>query len=180
MGWTINTPSLRIIAPDLRGESTRRQIMGLGGWRMMNAEANRDAEGHTFLMSSVPLVSILEVIMVAIPSMQKYADDLREGHDITALSGEIHLATSATMDSGNGLELNQLVASGVAHRAPPEAWARMLGALSWLGENPLPKNPIRIAPLPGQSSPYTSERNYLLIEREGGNGKRAGISRLAE
>ena len=131
--------------------------------------------------------------MVAIPSMQKYEDDLRdqwqsrahrdewrrmlrlvrdmalrEGHDITALSGEIHLATRATMDLGQGLELNQLVASGVAHRAPPEAWARTLGALSWLGENPLPEHPIRIAPLPGQSCRYTAERNYLLIERESG------------
>lgn len=197
LGWTINTPSLRIIAPDLRGERTRRQVMGEGGWTMMDAEASRDAEGHTFLMSSVPLLgprlSILEAIMVAIPSMQKYEDDLRdqwqsrahrdewrrmlrlvrdmalrEGHDITALSGEIHLATRATMDLGQGLELNQLVASGVAHRAPPEAWARTLGALSWLGENPLPEHPIRIAPLPGQSCRYTAERNYLLIERESG------------
>lgn len=198
LGWTIDTPSLRIIAPDLRSERTRRQIMGEGGWAMMDAEGARDAEGHTFLMSSVPLLgprlSVLEAIMVAIPTMQKYEDDLRdqwqsrahrdewrrmlrlvrdmalrEGHDITALSGEIHLATRATMDLGQGLELNQLVASGIAHRAPPQGWARTLGGLSWLGENPLPEHPIRIAALPGQGQRYTAERNYLLIEREGRN-----------
>ncbi len=197
LGWTLNTPSLRIIAPDLRGERTRRQIMGEGGWAMMEDEAARDAEGHTFLMSSVPLLgprlSVLEAIMVAIPSMQKYEDDLRdqwqsrahreewrrmlrlvrdmalsEGHDITALSGEIHLATRATMDLGQGLELNQLVASGIAHRAPPKAWARTLGTLACFGENPLPQHPITIRRLPGQANRYVAERNYLLIERSSG------------
>ena len=96
--------------------------MGPDGWTMMEAEASRDARGHTLLMSSVPLLgprlSLLEALMVLIPRMQKYEDDLRDqwqsrahrdewrrmlrlvrdlamrdGHDITAVSGEIHLAT---------------------------------------------------------------------------------------
>ncbi|NKX46466.1 alkaline phosphatase D family protein [Roseicyclus persicicus] len=196
LGWAVHAPGLRLLAPDLRSERTRRQILGPGGWAMMEAEAARPAEGHSFLMSSVPLLgprlSLLEALMVAIPRMQRYEDDLRDqwqsrahrdewrrmlrlvrdlartdGHDITAVSGEIHLATRAVMDLGQGLVLNQLVASGISHRAPPRAWARVLGALAALGEDPLPENPIRVARLPGQRSRYIAERNYLLLEREG-------------
>lgn len=197
LGWAIHSPDLRILAPDLRSERTRRQVMGSGGWAMMEAEARRDVPGHTMLMSSVPLLgprlSILETLMVLAPKMQKYEDDLRDqwqsrahrdewrrmlrlvrdlarrdGHDITALSGEIHLATRATMDLGGGLHLNQLVASGITHRAPPQAWARFLGALSTLGEDPLPEHPIRIARIPGQRTRYVAERNYLVLERKSG------------
>ena len=198
LGWTVRAPDLRIVAPDLRSERTRRQILGPGGWAMMEAEAAREAQGHTFLMSSVPLLgprlSLLEAMMVAIPRMQKYEDDLRDqwqsrahrdewrrmlrlvrdlarrdGHDITAVSGEIHLATRATMDLGGGLTLHQLVASGIAHRAPPKGWARVLGALAWLGEDPLPDHPIRVERLPGQTGRYVAERNYLLLERLSGD-----------
>jgi hypothetical protein len=197
MGWTVRTPDLRIVAPDLRTERTRRQIMGSGGWAMMEAEAAHEAQGHTFLMSSVPLLgprlSLLEMMMVVIPKMQKYEDDLRDqwqsrthrdewrrmlrlvrdlaqrdGHNLTAVSGEIHLATRATMNLGSGLMLHQLVASGIAHRAPPKGWARVLGALAWLGEDPLPDHPIRVERLPGQSTRYMAERNFLLLERSAG------------
>lgn len=197
LGWSVETPGLRLLAPDLRGERTRRDIMGPGGWAMMEAEAERDAPGRTFLLSSVPLLgprlSLLEAVMVVIPKMQEYEDDLRDqwqsrahrdewrrmlrlvrdiglrdGQDITALSGEIHLATRAEMELGGGNRLHQLVASGVAHRAPPAAWAKVLGTLAWLGEAPLPDHPIRIERLPGQRGRYVAERNYLLLEREGG------------
>lgn len=84
---------------------------------MMRAEAAAPVQGHTFLMSSVPLLgprlSLLEALMVAVPKMQKYEDDLRDqwqsrahraewcdmlrlvrdialadGHDVTVLSGK--------------------------------------------------------------------------------------------
>lgn len=198
LGWVVLSPGLRILAPDLRSERTRRRIMGPGGWAMLDAEARREVRGQTLLMSSVPLLgprlSLLEALMVLVPRMQEYEDDLRDqwqsrahrdewrrmlrlvrdlarrdGHDVTAVSGEIHLATRAVMDLGDGLQLNQLVASGIAHRAPPRAWARILGALSWLGEDPLPEHPIRIERLPGQRSRYVAERNYLVFERAAGN-----------
>jgi hypothetical protein len=197
LGWSIHAPALRILAPDLRSERTRRCVMGPGGWAMMEAEAEREAEGHTMLLSSVPLLgprlSLLESLMVVIPRMQKYEDDLRDqwqsgahrdewhrmlrlvrdmarrdDHDVTAISGEIHLATRAVMDLGEGHRLNQLVASGIAHRAPPKGWARFLGALASLGESPLPGHPIRIERLPGQRFRYLAERNYLLLERLSG------------
>lgn len=165
---------------------------------MIEVEAQREVRGHTLLMSSVPLLgprlSLLEALMVLIPRMQKYEDDLRDqwqsrahrdewrrmlrlvrdlarrdGHDITAISGEIHLATRAVMDLCGGLHLNQLVASRIAHRAPPKVWARFLGALSWLGEGPLPEHPILIARLPGQRNRYVADRNYLIFSRKLGN-----------
>lgn len=196
-GWRVDLPDLRLLAPDLRSERTRKDIMGSGGWSMMEDEAARRAEGHTFLLSSVPLLgprmSLFEALMVAIPKMQKYEDDLRDqwqsgthrdewrrmlelvrdmaradGHNVVALSGEIHLATRAVMDLGDGHELHQLVASGIAHRAPPRGWARTLGALSWFGEDPLPGHPIRIERLPGQRARYVAERNYLTLNRTSG------------
>ena len=198
LGWSVRAPGLRILAPDLRSERTRRAVMGPGGWAMMEAEAKREEPGRTLLLSSVPLLgprlSLLETLMVIIPRMQKYEDDLRDqwqsrahrdewrrmlrlvvdmarrdGHDITAISGEIHLATRAVMDLGDGRHLDQLVASGIAHRAPPRAWARFLGLLASLGEGPLSEHPIRIEPLPGRSARYTPERNYLIVERRSGN-----------
>ena len=194
LGWSVRTAGLRILAPDMRSERTRRAIMGEGGWAMMRAEAAAPVHCHTFLMSSVPLLgprlSLLEALMVAVPKMQKYEDDLRDqwqsrahraewcdmlrlvrdialadGHDVTVLSGEIHLATRATMKLRTDHWLHQLVASGIAHRAPPKAWARFLGALAQLGESPLRGNPIRIRRIPGQASRYIAERNYLLLER---------------
>lgn len=197
LGWAVHGPDLRILAPDLRSERTRRAVMAEGGWAMMDAEAARAAPGHTLLLSSVPLLgprlSLLESLMVLVPRMQKYEDDLRDqwqsrahrdewrrmlrlvremarrdGHDLTAISGEIHLATRAEMDLGGGLHLNQLVASGISHRAPPKGWARFLGALASLGEDPLPEHPIRIRGLPGQRTRYTAQRNYLMLERRAG------------
>ena len=120
--------------------------MGTGGWSMMESEAATGAPGRTLLMSSVPLLgprlSILEALMVVIPRMQKYEDDLRDqwqsrahraewarmlrlvremaradGQNLTVISGEIHLATRAVMGLAEGLRIDQLVASGIAH--PP-------------------------------------------------------------
>jgi hypothetical protein len=155
----------------------------------------RGAEERVLLISSVPLLgprlSLVERAMRLTPWMEKYEDDLRDqwqsyahraewrrmlrylatfqegGHDVTALSGEIHLATRATMATAAG-PLHQLVASGVAHRAPPRAYADVLGTLARFGESPLPGHPIRLHPLPGRRRIYTAERNYLLLRRENG------------
>ncbi|MEM8598205.1 MAG: alkaline phosphatase family protein, partial [Pseudomonadota bacterium] len=85
---------------------------------------------------------------------------------VTALSGEIHLATRAEMALGGSRVLHQLVASGITHRPPPRAWARVLGAIARLGEAPLPEHPIRILPLPARQERYVAERNFLTLERE--------------
>ena len=195
-GWQIDVPGVRLVAPDLRGERTRREVMGQGGWRMMEALAARPAPARTLLISSVPLLgprlSVIEAIMVLIPKMQEYEDDLRDQWQsrahrgswrrmlklvcqmmrrqntaVTVLSGELHLATRATMDAGGGRILHQLVSSGVAHRPPPRLYARVLGALSVLGESPLPGQRITTRPIPGQRTRYVPERNVLVLSRIG-------------
>jgi hypothetical protein len=193
LGWRHSFPGFEVVAPDLRSERGRRQIMGPRGWAMM--EELRDAPDlppQVFMISSVPLLgprlSLLEMLLVLIPSMQKYEDDLRDqwqsrAHraewqrmlglclsvlrraSMTVLSGEIHLATQARMRGEGGRDLIQLIASGIAHDAPPPGYARALGLLAGLGEAPLPRHPIRILPLPGQTRRYVAQRNYLVLQR---------------
>ena len=192
LGWRVEAPGLRLLAPDLRSERTRRRIMGAGGWSMMDAAGG--FAGRTLLMSSVPLLgprlSLLERVMRLHPRMMSYEDDLRDqwqsrahrtewrrmlallrdmepsGADgITVLSGEIHLAARATMALGDGRILHQLTASGISHRAPPRSWARFLGALSRLGDAPLAGCPIRMKRLPGQRGLFVAERNFLVLAR---------------
>jgi hypothetical protein len=194
LGWHYRLPGVDIIAPDLRSERGRRQIMGARGWAMMEGLRSGPVAEHVFMVSSVPLLgprlSIIERIMMLIPSMQKYEDDLRdqwqsrahraewqrmlslclevlERSSMTVLSGEIHLATQARMTGGRR-DLIQLIASGIAHDAPPQGYARALGWLAGLGEAPLPSHPIRISPLPGQTRRYVAERNYLVLRRQAG------------
>jgi len=196
LGWSVAASGLRLIAPDLRGERGRRNVMGPGGWALVDGAVAQAAPGRTLLLSSVPLLgprlSILEALMVAVPRMQKYEDDLRDqwqsrahraewrrvlaavsgmaeapGQAVTVLSGEIHLATRAEMRLSGGGMLHQLVASGIAHRPPPRAWARFLGLLASLGDSPLPGHPIRIRRIPRAPGRYVAERNYLVLERTG-------------
>lgn len=196
LGWHVTVGDLSIVAPDLRSQRGRRQVMGLEGWLMMEEVARNSAASRTFLMSSVPLLgprlSLLESLMLIVPFIQKYEDDLRDQwqsrahreawkrmltllvgmvsceRSVTVLSGEIHLATRATMAVAPGRVLHQLVASGVTHRPPPKIWARVLGALATLGQSPLARHPIVIERIPGQSTRYVAERNVLLLERQGG------------
>ncbi|MCG7624265.1 alkaline phosphatase D family protein [Epibacterium sp. Ofav1-8] len=192
LSWQRALPGVQFLAPDLRAERGRRQVMGAYGWSA--TEAMQPGTEHTFLISSVPLLgprlSLVERFMLMIPTMQKYEDDLRdqwqsrahraewvrmlkqvlkwhETSPVTVVSGEIHLATRAEMQAREA-PVQQLVASGIAHRAPPQAYARGLGTLAGLGDAPVPGHPIRIHPLPGQKHRYAAERNYLELKRENG------------
>lgn len=194
LSWKIEAPGLRILGPDLRSGRGRREVCDPGTWRMIE-EAAHPVRGHTFVMSSVPLLgprlSLLEAVMIAVPGMMKYEDDLRDqwqsrAHraswqrmlrdvramagpqaSVTALSGEIHLAGRAEMTLGEGRVLHQLIASGIAHRPPPSLWPRVLGALSMLGDAPLPGHPITVRRLPGMATRYVAERNFLTLARRG-------------
>lgn len=189
LGWCYRLPDLTIFAPDLRSERTRHRIMGPAGWRGLRQIAPEG--GQVLMVSSVPLLgprlSLVEAVMMAIPRMQHYEDDLRDqwqsrshrkewremlrevlrlrrSGPVSVISGEIHLATRAEMGVKEN-RIHQLVASGISHRAPAGAYARGLGWLAGLGEAPLPEHPIRILPLPGQRQRYMAERNFLVLER---------------
>ncbi len=196
LGWHVALPGLQLIAPDLRGERTRREIMSARAWQWVETLSRQPSPGRTLVLSSVPMLgprlSLLELVMVLIPSMQKYEDDLRDqwqsrahrdswihmlslmlrigtpkDQQVTVLSGEIHLATRGEMTLNTGTTLHQLVSAGVAHRPPPRAWARFLGTLAGWGDAPLPGHPIRIRPLPGQKHRYTDQRSVVLVSRSG-------------
>ncbi|MEM8554619.1 MAG: alkaline phosphatase D family protein [Pseudomonadota bacterium] len=195
LGWSVKSHGLTIMAPDLRAERTRHRVMGPKGWSATTAMAAEARGSRVLLMSSVPLLgprlSILEALMNLSPGLQKYEDDLRDqwqsrahraewqrmlrlvdglaNHpdtEVTAISGEIHLATRATMTKAGELSFHQLVASGITHPPPPKAWASALGSLAYFGEAPLPGHKIRIRPLPGQRHRYVAERNALILHRE--------------
>ena len=86
---------------------------------------------------------------------------------VTVLSGEIHLATRATFETAP-VPMHQLVASGISHPAPTVAYALALDVLARFGETPVPGKPIRLHPLPGKTSIYIAQRNYLVLERKSG------------
>uniref|UniRef100_UPI0035B4DF51 alkaline phosphatase D family protein n=1 Tax=Paracoccus sp. TaxID=267 RepID=UPI0035B4DF51 len=202
LGWRRDLPGVTLWAPDLRSERRRDRIMGPGGWSAV--EALHPSGDHVFMVSSVPLLgprlSLVESLLMAIPRMQHYEDDLRdqwqshahraewrrmlgqvlrmrEKAPVTVLSGEIHLATRAEMGPEAAC-IHQLVASGISHRAPPRAYARALGLFAGLGEAPLAGHPIAIKPLPGQRHRYVAERNYLTLDRR--NGRWQAVWHLEE
>lgn len=192
LSWRVDLPGLSVVAPDLRSTRTKRDVMDADTWTAFGGGLNK-TEARVLLVSSVPALgprlSLVERLMKLTRRMEDYEDDLRDqwqsyahrtewqrflralmevhdrhNHAVTVLSGEIHLATRGTMDTATGT-LHQLVASGISHPAPPKAMAIGLSLLSRLGEAPLKGHPIRLRALPGQSRPYTAERNYLLLRR---------------
>ncbi len=197
LSWAASFPDFEVVAPDLRSERRPDRVLGPDGWRWLEARLAMPAPGGRRLMvSSVPLLgprlSLLERAIPFVPRLARYEDDLRDqwqsrahrdewirvlraidasavdGTETTVLSGEIHLATRAEMPLSGGRTLHQLVASGIAHPEPPAAFAHGLGLLARLGEDPLPGQPVRMRPVPGQRGTYLAERNYLVLERTAG------------
>jgi hypothetical protein len=194
--WHLKLPGLHVIAPDLRSERRWHRVMGDEGWRAFDVAMSQVDTGRVLLLSSVPALgprlSWVEAALNLLPNMHKYEDDLRDqwqsrahrtewrrflerlaeihrnpATPVTLLSGEIHLATRATFDTAPA-PMHQLVASGISHPAPTVAYALALDLLARLGETPVPGKPIRLHPLPGKTSIYISQRNYLVLERRSG------------
>lgn len=198
LGYRARFPGFTVLAPDLRSERRPQRVMGPAGWAALKRWlAEGEAGNRLLLMSSVPVLgprlSWVERVIAAVPHIDKYKDDLRDqwqsrshrdewrrllraldgeatgrGRPVTVVSGEIHLATRGEMALADGSMLHQLVASGIAHPAPPPGYAAGLGLLASFGEDPLEGRPIRLLPLPGRRAIYTGERNYLVLERRAG------------
>ena len=190
-------PGFRVLLPDLRSERRRDRVMGPAGWDFLQKAFDTAPAGdHVFLMSSVPALgprlSLIEGLHRLVPGAQKYEDDLRDqwqsrahrqewrrflglmadhmeaAGPVTVLSGEIHLATRGEMRLSGGRILHQLCASGVSHPPAPQAFARALGWLAAVGDQPLPDRPIRLLAPPGMRAIYVAERNVLILSRIGG------------
>ena len=212
LGQDFQGPAFAVVAPDLRSTRSPDRVMDEAAWQAFEGKLGRSRSAdHVFIMSSVPALgprlSWVEALIGIVPKVRKYEDDLRDqwqsrshraewrrllstldaeagdaGHPVTLLSGEIHLATRGEMRLSSGTVLHQLVASGISHPPPPRLYARALGGLAALGEDPLTGQPISLHPVPGQRRIYTPERNYLALERHGGRWtarwilERAGVS----
>lgn len=72
---------------------------------MMKAKAARTSAGGTLLISDVPLLgpplSVMEMLMISIPGMQKYEDDLRDRWH-SRVNRDGCCASSATWSSTTG------------------------------------------------------------------------------
>ena len=197
LSYALRFPGFDIVVPDLRSERRPERVVGPAG-RALAARHLEAARGvpHVLLMSSVPLLgprlSLLERLIGVVPRLRRYEDDLRDqwqsrahraewratlealerlaraGSEVTVLSGEIHLASRGEMPLAAGRTLHQLIASGVAHPAPSRWWARALGWLATLGEDPLSGRRVTLKGIPGRRGIYTAERNYLVLTRERG------------
>ncbi len=134
-----------ILALDLRSERSRTEVLGPATWQEMPGWLTRFAGcKHLLLMSCVPLAFVnlgwLEGLVNRFRPRAHASDQLRDqwrspGHHeewlrllrqltnfslryrcrITVLSGEVHLGAAASIHGG-GVDLWQLISSGVVHR----------------------------------------------------------------
>ena len=197
LSYALRFPGFDLMVPDLRSERRPDRVLGEGGKAEAERQfAESAGTEHVFVLSSVPLLgprlSLVERMIGVVPKLRRYEDDLRDqwqsrahraewrwflerldaladtGTEVSVLSGEIHLASRGEMPLSNGRTLHQLIASGIAHPAPSAWWARALGTLARLGEDPLPGRRVTLHPVPGHRGIYTAERNYLVLSRARG------------
>lgn len=157
---------LGILALDLRSERSRTEILGEATLKELPSWLTRFAGCKNLLiMSCVPLAFVglgwVEGLVNALKPRSHVDDDLRDqwrspAHReewlrllhmladfslryrcrVTALSGEVHLGTTATI-RGGGVEIWQLTASGVVHPPP--------GPLATWGLSRLARSPERVS-----------------------------------
>lgn len=143
-----------MLALDLRSERTRTEVLGEATWKELPGWLGRfNGCKHLILSSSVPLAFVgmgwIEKTINALRGGGHSEDDLRDqwrspGHHeewlklvrlladfslrhrcrVTILSGEMHLGAAALI-RGGGVEMWQLISSGVVHPAlnTVSAWA---------------------------------------------------------
>lgn len=193
LGWSGRLGPLGIVAPDLRSERRLERVMGAAGWRWLERTlAGMGDCRRLLLMLSVPLVNLdlswLERLFRLVPGEPSYQDDLRDqwmshahrdewrrmasslcgftrdtGVPVTIVSGEIHLAAHGRLE-GEGVAVDQLISSGIAHPAPPRGFARALGWLAHGVRHPAPGFATRMLKLPGTNRRYLGARNWLDLE----------------
>lgn len=191
-GWVRRIGDIAVVAPDLRSERKRRQVLGEAGWHWLTDTLERVSDCRRLLfVSTVPLANVnlalFERMLLRLPGQQTYQDDLHDqwcSHvhrrewrrlvgrlldwsaaneiPVTVLSGEIHLAAWGRIERRDAL-LEQLISSGVAHPAPPQWIARIY---NWLGRPPRlvrPGTKLRMLPLPVVEQRYLAQRNWLAL-----------------
>jgi hypothetical protein len=192
-GYAHRIGEVGIVAPDLRSERSRKQVLGEAGRGALRAALESMADcRHVLLLSSMPLVNpylgALERLFNLMPGHQTWQDDLvdqwpslahwnewrgllrelvdfsaRTGVRITSISGEIHLGALGVIESDR-TRIYQLTSSGIAHPPPSPTIARMLEWVSAGATELEPDLAVRLLPLPGLGRRFLRARNWLEVE----------------
>lgn len=185
-----------IFAPDLRSERTQNRVLSERSWALLPEWLERfDGCRHLVLMSSVPLlfpdIGGLERVVRHLPWRIGIEDDLRDqwrsyahaeewqrlvellatfsrrtGCRVTAVSGEIHAGGRALL-RGGGVEMWQLIASGVVHPPPHPATANGLEWLAGRKEQPFNGYRFEMPPFPESGKRIICQRNWLSLVFDG-------------
>ncbi len=194
-GWAYPVlDGIGVVAPDLRSERDRHQIMGARGRSALHRQLERMREHrHLLLVSTVPLLNAsapaLERLYEALPGHQYFQLDLRDqwrsishrdewlqlvrdllafsattGARVTALSGEIHLGALAVA-ARDRTRIYQITSSGIVH--PPPS-APVVALLDWMSTGPAeeiePGLDLKLLTIPGHGRRFLGARNWLALE----------------
>lgn len=192
-GWAYRIGNIGIIAPDLRSERNRRQVLGPAGRDGFRAAlAEMSGCDRVLLLCTVPLVNAyfhtMERLFRFVPGHQSWEDDLvdqwpslahreewsellrelislcaRTGVKITSLSGEVHLGALGVIESPTA-RIHQLTSSGIVHPPPSR---HGVAAMEWVSPGKTriaPDIEVRALRMPGSRSRYLRTRNWLELE----------------
>lgn len=185
-----------IFAPDLRSERTPKRVLSDRTWALLPEWLER-FEGcrHLLVMSSVPLLFTdtggVERVVQSIPTRIGIEDDLRDqwrspahaeewrrlvellagfsrrtGCRITAVSGEIHAGGRGVL-RGGGVEMWQLIASGIVHPPPSPLTATALDWLARRKECPFEGYSFEMPPFAESGKRIIRQRNWLSLIFDG-------------
>ncbi|MFV3076934.1 alkaline phosphatase D family protein [Niveispirillum fermenti] len=190
LGMRLN--GIGIFAPDLRSERRLDRVMDpatldkLPEWLADFAPC-----AHLLVMSSVPLLfpsfALAERLLNLLPGRQAMEDDLRDqwrspAHHaqwqtmlrhlvdfagrtetrVTILSGEVHLAAHGQL-TGPGVDIHQLVSSGIVHPPPAMLAVEMMERLTRKQEDLFDRLHLSMLPMPGTDRCLLAARNYLTL-----------------
>lgn len=189
-GWHAAHGCALLVVPDLRSERTRRRVMAPEGHQRLDRAIGAAREPHALVISSVPLVNadlspVERLVAPVQPLADLYQDDLRDqwmsyrhraewagvvrslhalarrGPRVSVLSGEIHLGAHGTA-AEDGAVVEQFIASGIAHPAPPRALARGYETFAGLTRHRAGID-IAMRPVAPDGRRYVAERNWLEV-----------------
>ncbi|HYH39124.1 MAG TPA: alkaline phosphatase D family protein [Azospirillum sp.] len=183
---------LGVLAPDLRSDRTPERVLSERTWAALPEWLERfQGCRHLLFLSSVPLLytdtGALERWVNRLPGTAKLRDDLRDqwrspahveewrrlvellsafslrsGCRVTALSGEVHFGTRAVLHGG-GVEMWQLVSSGVVHPPPGRLVTALLERLAARRDAPFPGWSLEMPPFPETGRRLIRARNWLSL-----------------
>ena len=115
-------------------------------------------------------VKLIKTLIDAIRSSRGSARGVRRA---TILSGDVHVACAGSIRSSDGIELHQVVSSGILH--PPPSFAEWLGVRATSSDNDqdLEGGTVRVRTerIVGQDAKFVRRRNYAVAQVRGGTPK---------